>query len=113
MTPDPLIHPENGSLVSSQYLQDLLTQFYRSYMLYKIRDTRGHRLEDVGDYISTGKESYTIVSAFKQFEYRHDAHFFRKMADEFERCVFELNLVKQDFAGMQQQSYVGVRDLLV
>ncbi len=194
MTPDPLIHPDSESLVSSQnlqdlftelvqrnfqetlrltdpelilYLADLLTQFHRSDTLFKIRDTRGHRIEDVGemliasnplldgpsfdwerevrkhigdftlffaglfpealnhwrlrrlrldvlvDYIATGKESYTIVSAFNQFEYRHDARFFRKMAEEFERCVFGLNLVKQDLARMQQQSYVGARNLLM
>ena len=74
---------------------------------------RRARLDALLDYIQTGKESYTIVSEFKQFEYRSSAPLFKKMAEEFERCVFGLNLVKRDFERMQQESYVRARNLLI
>ena len=74
---------------------------------------RRARLDALLDYIQTGKESYLIVSEFKQFEYKASAPLFKKMSEEFERCVFGLNLVKRDFERMQQESYVGARNLLI
>jgi len=73
---------------------------------------RRARLDALLDYIETGKESYYIVSEFNQFEYRATAPLFRKLSEEFERCVFGLNLVKRDFEHMQQESYVRSRKLL-
>lgn len=74
---------------------------------------RRQRLDALLDYIRTGKESYFIVSEFNQFEYKSSASLFKKMADEFERCVFGLNLVKQDLQRMQQESYVRIQKLLI
>jgi hypothetical protein len=73
---------------------------------------RRQRLDALLDYIQTGKESYYIVSEFKQFEFKASAPLFKKMSDEFERCVFGLNLVKRDFERMQQESYVRAQRLL-
>jgi hypothetical protein len=77
------------------------------------RRLRRARLDALLDYIQTGKESYYIVSEFKQFEYKTTAPLFKKMSEEFERCVFGLNLVKRDFERMQQESYVRARDLII
>lgn len=74
---------------------------------------RRARLDALLDYIETGKESYYIVSEFNQFEYQATAPLFKKMSEEFERCVFGLNLVKRDFERMQHESYVRARNLLV
>jgi hypothetical protein len=74
---------------------------------------RRARLDALLDYIQTGKESYYIVSEFKQFEYRSSAPLFKKLSEEFESCVFGLNLVKHDFERMQQDSYVRARRLLI
>jgi hypothetical protein len=74
---------------------------------------RRARLDALLDYIQTGKESYYIVSEFKQFEYKASAPLFKKMSEEFERCVFGLNLVKRDFERMQQQSYLRAKSFLV
>ncbi|MBI2818539.1 MAG: hypothetical protein HYX73_01040 [Acidobacteria bacterium] len=74
---------------------------------------RRARLDALLDYIETGKESYYIVSEFNQFEYQATAPLFKKMSEEFERCVFGLNLVKHDFERMQHESYVRARNLLV
>ena len=73
---------------------------------------RRQRLDALLDYIRTGKESYWIVSEFNQFEYKASAPLFKKMSEEFERCVFGLNLVKRDFERMQQESYLRARTLL-
>lgn len=73
---------------------------------------RRARLDALLDYIETGKESYYIVSGFNQFEHQATAPLFKKMSEEFERCVFGLHLVKRDFERMQQDSYTRARDLL-
>lgn len=73
---------------------------------------RRMRLDSVVDYVRAGKESYYIVSEFNQFEYRSIAGFFKKMSDQFETCVFGLNLVKQDLTKMQKESYLRARELL-
>ena len=40
---------------------------------------RGLRLDSIIDYVKAGKESYRIVAAFDQFEYRHVAPLFRRL----------------------------------
>lgn len=144
----------------ASYVSDLLTDFTHVDNLYRIRNARGKRLEDVGemliesdprleaasfdreravrkhigdytlfltglfpeyvaalarrrlrldafiDYMKAGKESYRIVSFFDQFEYRDEAPLFRQLADNFEACVFGLNLVKQDLEALRQESYL-------
>ena len=74
---------------------------------------RRQRLDSIVDYVRAGKESYFIVSEFNLFEYKDSAPFFKKMADQFESCVFGLNLVKRDLEQMQQESYVRARKYLV
>ncbi len=144
---------------AARYVSDLLVEFAHVRNLYKIRDARGRRLEDVGlmliesnpllegrsfdrerevrkhigdytlfftglfpeyvaslprrggrvdafvDYVKAGKESYHIVSCFDQFEYRDEAPLFRHLSQNFELCVFGLNLVKQDLERMRQEHY--------
>ena len=46
--------------------------------------------------VQTGKESYDIVSAFDLFEYAREAPLFKRLATEFESCIFGLNLVRQE-----------------
>lgn len=141
------------------YVGDLLMDFVHVDHLYRIRNARGRRLEDVGemlvesnpllaassfereravrkhigdytlfltgmfpeyvatlprrglrldgliDYVKAGKESYRIVAAFDQFEYRRVALLFRRLADEFEFCVHGLNRVKSDLEALRQEQY--------
>jgi hypothetical protein len=149
------------------YVSGLLVDFTHVDSLYRVRDARGRRLEDVGemllesnpllgadsfdrerevrkhvgdyvlfmtglfpealsgrrrfgqarldafvDYVKAGKESYEVVAAFDQFEYKDEAPLFRKMAENFELCVFGLNLVKQDLERLQRQYYHGLQKLL-
>jgi hypothetical protein len=151
----------------ASYVSGLLVDFTHADNLYRIRDSRGRRLEDVGemllesnpllgasffdrerevrkhvgdyvlfmtglfpeslsswrrfremrldvfvDYMKAGKESYTVVSAFDQFEYRDEAPLFRRLAENFELCVFGLNLVKQDLERFQRQYYRGLQKVM-
>jgi hypothetical protein len=73
---------------------------------------RGLRLDAFVDYVKAGKESYRIVSAFDQFEYRDEAPLFRRLSEKFELCVYGLNLVKQDLEQYQQGYYRGLRSAL-
>jgi hypothetical protein len=63
------------------------------------------RLDSFVDYLKAGKESYSIVAAFDQFEFRDEAPLFRRLSERFELCVFGLNLVKQDLDRLQNASY--------
>lgn len=63
------------------------------------------RLDSFIDYLKAGKESYSIVAAFDQFEFRDEAPLFRRLSERFELCVFGLNLVKQDLDRLQNPSY--------
>ncbi len=150
----------------TSYVSDLLTQFNRTENLYRIKNTEGKPLREVGemlvasnplfeapsfdrerevrkhigdftmffaglfpealnrwrlrrmnldslvDYVRAGKESYYIVSEFNLFEYRSLSGFFKKMSEQFETCVFGLNLVKQELGAMQKESYLRAGELL-
>jgi hypothetical protein len=73
---------------------------------------RKNRLDSFVDYLSAGKESYSVVAAFNQFEFRDEAPLFRRLSDRFELCVFGLNLVKQDLDRQQNQAYLTARKVL-
>lgn len=66
---------------------------------------RGLRLDSIIDYVKAGKESYRIVAAFDQFEYRHVAPLFRRLAEDFEYCVHGLNRVKSDLEVLREEQY--------
>ena len=66
---------------------------------------RGLRLDSIIDYVKAGKESYRIVAAFDQFEYRHVAPLFRRLAEHLEYCVHGLNRVKSDLEVLREQQY--------
>jgi hypothetical protein len=66
---------------------------------------RGLRLDSVIDYVKAGKESYRIVGSFDQFEYQPVAGLFRRLADEFEYCVYGLNRVKSKLEALCEEQY--------
>jgi hypothetical protein len=62
---------------------------------------RRQRLESMIDFVHAGKESYFIVSQFDQMEYRKVAPLFGRLSQQFESCVFGLNLVRKELTEMQ------------
>jgi hypothetical protein len=151
---------------AAKYIAGVLVDFTHADNLFRIRSSRGKRLEDVGemliasnpllegrsfiyerevrkhigdytlflagifpeyvarirrdqrcldsfvDYLKAGKESYSVVAAFDQFEFKDEAPLFRRLADRFELCVFGLNLVKQDLARLPNTGYDQLRRIL-
>ena len=74
---------------------------------------RRQRLENFVDFMKAGKESYYIVSKFEFFEYAKVAPLFAKLSSEFERCVYGLNLVKNELAEMQHPIYRKTKELVM
>jgi hypothetical protein len=74
---------------------------------------RRQRLENFIDFMKAGKESYYIVSKFEFFEYAKVAPLFARLSHEFERCVYGLNLVKNELAEMQHPIYRRTSELLM
>ena len=71
----------------------------------RARRASSPRLAAFVDFVEAGKESYAIVSCFDQFEYKDEAPLFRRLSQNFELCVFGLNLVKQDLEQYQRDYY--------
>lgn len=57
---------------------------------------RRTRRPSLGELIRAGKESYFVVSQFNIFEYRREAPLFARLADQFERYVLGLALVREE-----------------
>jgi hypothetical protein len=74
---------------------------------------RRHRLENFIDLMKAGKESYYIVSKFDLFEYAKFSPLFARLSREFERCVYGLNLVKNELAEMQHPLYKKTAELVM
>jgi hypothetical protein len=74
---------------------------------------RRARLESFIDFMKAGKESYYIVSQFDQFEYARVASLFKQLSEQFERCVYGLNLVKNDLQEMQHPIVRRQREFLM
>ena len=73
---------------------------------------KGPQLDAFVDFVRAGKESYSIVSSFDQFEYRDEAPLFRRLSQNFELCVFGINLVKQDLEKFQGEYYCQLKQTL-
>ena len=90
------------------------TLFFSGMFPESIGNWRLRRLQ-VGsfvDYIRAGKESYHIVAAFNQFEYKKVAPLFRKLGDSFEECVYGLNLVRRQLDVQGDPEYSRVKEII-
>ena len=79
------------------------TLFFTGMFPESINPTRlrRQRLENFIDFVKAGKESYYIVSKFDCFEYAKVAPMFKTLAEQFEACVYGLNIVKNELEVMQ------------
>jgi hypothetical protein len=62
---------------------------------------RRSRVENFVDWVKAGKESYYVVSKFDAFEYTKVAPLFASLSQNFEQCVYGLNMVKNELQEMQ------------
>ena len=74
---------------------------------------RRARVENFVDFMKAGKESYYIVSKFDQFEYARVAPLFKQLSDDFERCVYGLNMVKNELREIQHPVVQRTNELLM
>lgn len=74
---------------------------------------RRQRLENFVDFMKAGKESYYIVSRFDQFEYAKVAPLFARLSQEFESCVYGLNMVKNELQEFQHPVLRTATELLM
>ena len=70
-------------------------------------------MENFVDWIKAGKESYYVVSKFEHFEYAKVAPLFASLSQNFEQCVYGLNLVKNDLQEMQHPLAQRANELLM
>jgi hypothetical protein len=88
-----------------KHIGDYTLFFTGMFPEYLRRPRRSLRLDYFVDYVKAGKESYGVVSKFDQFEYRKAAPLFRRLAENFELCVFGLNRVRDELREMQNRYY--------
>jgi hypothetical protein len=74
---------------------------------------RRQRLESFVEWVKAGKESYYIVSKFEHFEYAKVAPLFACLSQNFESCVYGLNMVKNDLEEMQHPIVRRTNELIM
>ncbi len=74
---------------------------------------RKQRLENFVEWVKAGKESYYIVSKFEHFEYAKVAPLFANLSQNFESCVYGLNMVKNDLQEMQHPIVRRTNELIM
>jgi hypothetical protein len=74
---------------------------------------RKQRVENFVEWVKAGKESYYIVSKFEHFEYTKVAPLFARLSNNFEQCVYGLNMVKNDLQEMQHPILRRANEILM
>jgi hypothetical protein len=74
---------------------------------------RRQRVENFVEWVKAGKESYYIVSKFEHFEYTKVAPLFARLSNNFEQCVYGLNMVKNDLQEMQHPIMRRTNEILM
>ena len=74
---------------------------------------RRQRVENFVDIVKAGKESYYIVSKFEFFEYAKVAPLFGRLSQDFERCVYGLNMVKNDLQELRHPIVQKTKQILM
>jgi len=73
-------------------------------MCYDVVRSGSNNHEDgptLAELIKVGRESYFIVSQFNLFEYEREAPLFARLANDFERCILGLALIREQMANMK------------
>lgn len=60
------------------------------------------RKDHLLDYVRQGKNSYAIAASFDYGEYRPQAPVLKKLSEEFELCLFGLNIVRREMDSLRQ-----------
>lgn len=96
-----------------KHIGDYTLFFTGLFPEYLKRRRRSLSLDYFVDYVKAGKESYEVVSKFDQFEFGRVAPLFRRLADNFELCVYGLNQVRNELRSMESSYYQRVERTLI
>ncbi len=96
-----------------KHIGDYTLFFTGLFPEYLKRPRRSLRLDYFVDYVKAGRESYEVVSKFDQFEFRKVAPLFRRLAENFELCVYALNCVRDELRMMESSYYQRVERTLI
>jgi hypothetical protein len=58
------------------------------------------RKDHLLDYVRQGKNSYAIAASFDYGDYRPQAPILKKLSEEFELCLYGLNIVRKEMDGL-------------
>ncbi len=64
------------------------------------------------DWAATGRESYRIVAAFDVGPWAAEAPLFARLAEEFDRCVLGLHLVRRELERLQRPELGAMGEIL-
>jgi hypothetical protein len=70
------------------------------------------RKDHLIDYVEQGRKSYQIASTFQHGPYADEAPVLRQLADNFERCMMGLHLVRKEMEAYGTPQMQAVRRLL-
>ncbi len=59
------------------------------------------RKDHLLDYVKQGKNSYAIAASFDYGEYRPQVPVLKKLSEEFELCLYGLNVVRKEMDGLR------------
>ena len=60
------------------------------------------RKDHLLDYVKQGKNSYAIAASFDYGDYRPQAPILKKLSEEFELCLYGLNIVRKEMDGLRK-----------
>ncbi len=96
-----------------KHIGDYTLFFTGLFPEYLKRPRRSLSLDYFVDYVKAGKESYEVVSSYDQFEFRKLAPLFRRLAENFELCVYGLNRVRDELRMMENRYYQHLERTLI
>ena len=70
------------------------------------------RRDHLVDYVEQGRKSYQIASTFQHGAYAEEAPVLRQLADQFEKCMYGLHLVRRELETYGTPEMKVVRKLL-
>ena len=70
------------------------------------------RQDHLLDYVEQGRKSYSIAATFDYGAYSEEAKVLRRLSDQFEVCMFGLNMVRRELDGLRDPQIQAVKRLL-
>jgi hypothetical protein len=70
------------------------------------------RRDHLVDYVQQGRKSYSIAATFDYGDYHDEALVLKRLSEQFELCMFGLNMVRRELDGLRDPEIQSVKRLL-